>query len=262
MNKTIFSLGFFQIKWYSFLMFLAMLIACYIILKEAKRKKINEDMLVDLIFYSIIVGLVGARTYYVLFNLNYYLDSPLEILMVWKGGLAIHGALIAALLFLVTYCKKKKINLLLLLDIIVVGLLIAQAIGRWGNFFNQEAYGQIISLESLTNFHLPNFIINGMYINGYYREPTFLYESILSLIGFIIILIIRRQKQLKIGYLTSFYLIWYGIERLIVESFRADSLMLGPFKVAQVVSLLAIIASVVLFRKSYLNNRLYQTEEF
>ena len=182
--------------------------------------------------------------------------------MIWKGGLAIHGGIIATLIFLILYSKKKKINTLLLLDVIVVGLIIAQSIGRWGNFFNGEAYGRITTLSNLKSLHLPKFIINGMYINGSYREPTFLYESIFSLMGFIVMLTVRKLKKLKVGNLTSIYLIWYGIERLFIEQLRSDSLMLGPIKVAQLVSAIAIIAGIIILIKETKKGNDYQLTKF
>ena len=145
MNKIFLDLGIVQIKWYSLFIFIAMLVASILIYREARRKKIDDDTLFNMIFYGIIIGILGARFYYVLFNLNYYLKYPLEILMIWNGGLAIHGGLLAGLLFMAYYSKKHKINILGILDILVVGVIIAQSIGRWGNFFNQEAYGGVIS---------------------------------------------------------------------------------------------------------------------
>ncbi len=254
MNSTLLDLGFLEIKWYSVFILIGMITAYILILRESRRKGIKEEIINDLFFYGIIIGIIGARFYYVIFNSSYYLDNPSEILKVWNGGIAIHGAIISTLIFLLIYTRKKKISSLLLTDIIVVGLIIAQAIGRWGNFFNQEAYGRIISLKVLQKMHLPNFIIEGMYIEEAYREPTFLYESILSLLGFIILIILRRNKKIKIGYLTSFYLIWYGIERLIIETFRSDSLMLGNIKMAQLVSIISIISGIILIIKSKSNN--------
>lgn len=262
MDRVLLDLGLFQVKWYSFFILIAMLLACFIIFREAKRKNINEEFLTNLVFYGLIIGLLGARIYYVLFNLDYYLQYPSEIFMIWKGGLAIHGGLIATLLFTIYYTRKEKVNLLLILDILVVGVIIAQSIGRWGNFFNQEAYGRIVALSALENLHLPRFIINGMYISGYYREPTFLFESVFSLLGFIVMIILRKFKKLRVGNLTSVYLIWYGLERLIIEAFRSDSLMLGPIKVAQLISTIAIIAGVYIIKISSKRKILYQDEKF
>lgn len=257
MNDVMFNLGIFQIKWYSFFIFLAMLTACLIIFKESKKKNVPDNYLTNLIFYGLIIGILGARLYYVIFNLDYYLNNPSQIFAIWNGGLAIHGGLISALIFLIIYSRKNKINILQMLDIMVVGVIIAQAIGRWGNFFNQEAYGNIISLRALKNMHLPKFIIDGMYISGFYREPTFLYESICSLIGFILLLILRATKKLKTGQLTAIYLIWYGIVRFGIETLRSDSLMLGQIKVAQLVSLLFVISGIALFIYSYKKKKKY-----
>ena len=142
-----------------------------------------------------------------------------------------------------------------MLDIIVMGLIIAQAIGRWGNFFNQEAYGPITSLETLKSLGIPSFIIKGMYISGSYHHPTFFYESVWCLIGFIIMFILRKRKTLKVGQLSSFYLIWYGIIRFIIEGMRTDSLMLGPIKVAQLVSIIFGISGLIIFIKSKNKNQ-------
>lgn len=256
MNKVMLDLGIIQIKWYSFFIFIAMATAAFLVFKESKKKDLSEDTLIDLIFYVILFGVLGARAYYVLFNLDYYLNNPLEIIQIWHGGLAIHGGIIAGLIVLLIYSKKKNLKLPLLTDIIVPGLIIGQAIGRWGNFFNQEAFGRVVKLSTLEKLHLPKFIINGMYINGFYREPTFLYESIMSIIGFIILILIRKNKKIKTGQLTSIYLIWYGIIRLIIEGLRSDSLMLGPLKIAQLVSIIFIITGIVTFIKNR-NNQIY-----
>lgn len=257
MNSVLLDLGFIQIRWYSLFILIAIFIGGFLVYREAEKKGLDKDELIDIMFYTLIIGIVGARLYYVLFNLDYYLANPIEIIQMWHGGLAIHGGLLFALIFLLIYFKKKKMNLLLFLDTIVVGLIIAQAIGRWGNFFNGEAYGRDVTLEFLKNLHLPNFIIKGMHIGNSYKEPTFLYESILSLIGFIILLSVRKIKKIKTGTLTSIYLIWYGISRLIIETFRSDSLMLGSIKMAQVVSIIGIIAGIIILFRSIKYNKLY-----
>ena len=145
----------------------------------------------------------------------------------------------------------------------VVALILGQAIGRWGNFMNGEAYGPVTSLSFLERIHLPQFIIDGMLIGGNYHHPTFLYESIWCLIGFIILLLLKRKKKLKIGTLTSFYLIWYGIERFFVEGLRTDSLMLGPIKIAQIMSILFVLSGIVVaiycFKKQ---KKLYKEENY
>lgn len=247
MNRVAVDFGPIQIYWYSIFMFLGLLMASIIVFSEAKRRKINEEFLINLICNSIIIGLIGARAYYVLFNLSYYLNNPLEIFAIWKGGLAIHGAVISALVFIIIYCKKHKVNILQILDIAVVGLILGQAIGRWGNFFNQEAYGTVTTATNLYEQGIPQFVIDRMYILGQYRQPTFFYESVWCGVGFLALVIVRKYKYLKRGQLTGFYLIWYGITRFLIESLRADSLMLGSIKVAQLVSIIYIIAGIILF---------------
>lgn len=261
MDSVLFDLGILQIKWYSFLILVGILLGGYLGIREAKRKGMNKDAFIDILFYGILIGILGARIYYVLFNLDYYLTNPGEIIQVWNGGLAIHGGVIAGAIFLYFYTKKKKINFWLLLDVMVVGLILAQAIGRWGNFFNGEAYGRDVTLEFLKNLHLPQFIIKGMYINGIYREPTFLYESILNIIGFIILISIRKIRQIKTGMIFGTYLIWYGITRCIIESFRSDSLMLGSIKVAQLISILGVILGIGLIIYSNKHHKLYKEDQ-
>ena len=133
-------------------------------------------------------------------------------------------------------------------DIAVPSLIIAQAIGRWGNFFNSEAHGPVTTLANLESFHIPKFIIDGMYIEGVYYHPTFFYESLWCILGFIVLLLVRRfYKTLKTGQLTCIYLMWYGLGRLFIESLRTDSLMLGSFKVAQLVSLSCFLIGLLFY---------------
>lgn len=262
MNPIFIKLGFIEIYWYSFFIFIGLLIGALLALKESKKWKIPEKIMVDYFFYLIPIVLVGARIYYVLFNLDYYGNNIINILKVWEGGLAIHGGIIAGILWTLYYMNKNKIKFLKITDIMVVSLILGQAIGRWGNFMNQEAYGPITTLKHLQNLHIPKFIIDNMYIDGNYHEPTFLYESIFCLIGFIILLIIRSFKKTKNGQITGFYFIWYGIIRFFIESLRTDSLMLGNLKMAQLVSIIMIIIGIVLIiYKALKSNDLYNSNE-
>ena len=247
MDRVALDFGFIQIYWYSIFIFVALLVACTVIYKEAKKRGIDEDTLINMTFGTVIFGIIGARLYYVLFNLSYYSKNIVEIFEIWNGGLAIHGGIIFGLLSIIVFCKKRKINVMRMLDIIVVGLIIGQAIGRWGNFFNSEAYGAITTLEKLQSQGIPQFIIDGMYILGEYRQPTFFYESVGCIFGFLAMLIIRCRKYLKRGNLTAFYLVWYGMLRFLVEGLRTDSLMLGPIKMAQAVSLLFVLTGIIIF---------------
>lgn len=245
--KSVIDLGFFSIHIYSLCILLGVIFASCLIITESEKHGFDKEKISDLLFYTIIFGIVGARAYYCIFNLDYYLTNPVSILKIWEGGLAIHGGIIAGLITIFIYARKNKLNFLWLLDFFVIGLIIAQAIGRWGNFFNGEAHGPLTTLVHLKSMHLPNFIIKGMKIDGNYYTPTFLYESFWCLLGFIIIILLKKNKKIKIGYLTSFYLIWYSIERFLVEMMRTDSLMIGTFKVAQIVSIIMFICGISIF---------------
>ena len=257
----IINLGIVSIHWYSIILFIAILVGSNLAIKEAKRHGFEEDFMVNLLFLGVIVGIVGARLYYVIFNFDYYKDNLIEIFKVWNGGLAIHGGIIAGLITIAVICYKKKVNLLKILDYFVVVLILAQAIVRWGNFFNGEAHGSVTTLAHLQSLYLPQFIIDGMHINGNYYIPTFLYESVWCFIGFIIMIVLRRKKFMKIGYLTSFYLVWYGIERFFVEGMRTDSLMFFSLRVAQLVSLAMVIIGIILFVYSLKKSKKYEGDE-
>ena len=259
MNPIFLEIGSIQIYWYSVFVLIGFVLGGALALKEAQKFSISKEFMTNMFFYLVPLVIIGARLYYVAFNLDYYMSDPIKILKIWEGGLAIHGGVIFGLLFVLFYTKKYKVSTTRMLDILVVSLILGQAIGRWGNFFNSEAYGPIVSLEFLQKLHLPEFIIDGMYIDGAYHHPTFLYESLWCFLGFIIMIILKHTKYLKIGHLTSFYLIWYGIERFFVEGLRTDSLLLGTFKIAQIVSVLMIVAGIIIFiitkRKSVFENR-------
>lgn len=247
MNPVALDLGLIEIKWYSLFIFLGILIGGGLIVREGKKFKIDSEIISNLIFWAMIFGLIGARLYYVAFNWDMYSSDLLSIIKVWEGGLAIHGGILAGGIVTFLYTKKYNIKFLLMTDIVVVGVIIGQAIGRWGNFFNGEAYGPITTLEKLQSLFIPNFIIEGMFIGGSYHEPTFLYESLWCILGFGVILLIRRMKYLKTGRLTAIYLMWYSLGRFFIESLRTDSLMLGDFKVAQLVSFGLFAFGLILF---------------
>lgn len=247
MNPIFIKIGNIQIYWYSIFILLAIISACILVFNEAKKQKIPKQFLDNLFFYTILFGLIGARLYYVIFEYKQYINDPISIFKVWEGGLAIHGGIIAGLITIIVMCKKNNIKILKMTDIVVVGLIIGQAIGRWGNFFNSEAYGSATTLENLQNLFIPKFIINGMNINGTYYHPTFLYESLWNIIGFVILLILRKSKKIKLGQLTGIYFVWYGIGRFFIEGMRQDSLMLfGILKQAQIISILMIIIGILI----------------
>ncbi len=255
MNRVALDFGFIQIYWYSLCIVLGMICGMYLVYRETKKKHISEGLMTNLIFYTVVSAIIGARLYYVAFRWDYYSNNLMEILEIWNGGLAIHGAIILGGLVLLLFAKKYRFDTLLILDICSVGLIVGQAIGRWGNFFNQEAYGSEVSLEFLKSIFLPNFIIEGMHINGTYFHPTFLYESIWCLIGFIVLLIVRRRKYIKTGQIFGLYCMWYSLGRFFIEGMRQDSLMLGSMKMAQLVSIAMFVVGVFFFVRRFKSSR-------
>ena len=264
MNPIAFDLGFIEIYWYSITMMLGVLLGGTLAYLEVKRLKVDENYFFNMIFYTIIFAFLGARIYYVLFNLDYYLNNLTEIPAVWNGGLAIHGGIIGGAITILFYSLKhrKKLNeILKYLDISSLGIITGQIIGRWGNFFNQEAHGGVTSVNFLKSLHIPTFIIEGMTINNIVYHPTFLYESLLNLVGLIILLLVRKNKKIKNGMMVSIYLIWYSVVRIFIESMRTDSLMLGSLKMAQVISIILIIFGIILFIYSLKKNDYYNLEK-
>ncbi len=268
MNGVLLDLGVVQIYWYSICIILGMAVGMALVYKEAAKKGISESAITDIVFYTIIIAIIGARLYYVALEWNKYKDNPLSALEIWHGGLAIHGAIILGGLFLILHSKRKRIDTLKLLDICSVGLIIGQAIGRWGNFFNQEVYGGVVPesgfFASIFKI-LPNFIQEGMKIGGEYHQPLFLYESILCLLGFIILLIMRRRKYIKTGQVFGIYCVWYGTVRLILEGMRVSkyNLTIGPVKVAQIVSIGMIVVGLFFIIRRFRTSRfdyLYNAE--
>lgn len=252
MNSEIIKIGFLSIKWYSVLILSAFIIGYILVMKRCRKVGIPTANITDICINTVIISLIGARIYYCLFNLDYYMENLLDIFKVWEGGLAIHGGIIAGAIYLIFATKKRNINLLELLDVITPALALGQAIGRWGNFFNGEAFGPVTTYETLKNLHISNFIIDGMNIEGFYHHPTFLYESIGCLVIFIILILIRNLKHIKNGQVTSIYLIGYGIIRFFIESLRTDSLMLFDLKAAQLVSIIMVIIGVFLYIRPYI----------
>lgn len=246
MDRIFISIGPLNIYWYSVLIVVAIVIGMFFSLREASKNGLGKEFLYDLIFYLIPVAIIGARIYYVVFNFSLFKDNLLDIFKIWEGGLAIYGSVITSLIFIIYYCKNKNKDILLTIDTLVPYLILGQAIGRWGNFINGEAHGAITTYEYLKSIHLPEFIINGMYIDGSYYIPTFLFESLWCLLGFIILLIIRKKNKYNSrGILLFIYFIWYGIGRFFIEGLRTDSLYLGMFRVSQLVSTILILIGIV-----------------
>jgi len=246
LNRVAFELGPISVYWYGIIIGTGIALGLFLALREGERRGLHKDLLPDLLIWAIPISIICARLYYVIFMWDYYVANPGKIFAVWEGGLAIHGALIGAVLTGIVYTRIKKVSFWKIADITAPSILLGQAIGRWGNFMNQEAHGGEVSREFLENLHLPDFIINQMYIDGVYYHPTFLYESIWNLVGFII-LILLRKVNLKRGEIFLSYIIWYSIGRYFIEGMRTDSLMIGDLlRTAQVISLVMIVVAIVL----------------
>ncbi|MBG3230835.1 prolipoprotein diacylglyceryl transferase [Staphylococcus aureus] len=257
-DPVAFNLGPLSIRWYGIIIAVGILLGYFVAQRALVKAGLHKDTLVDIIFYSALFGFIAARIYFVIFQWPYYAENPSEIIKIWHGGIAIHGGLIGGFIAGVIVCKVKNLNPFQIGDIVAPSIILAQGIGRWGNFMNHEAHGGSVSRAFLEQLHLPNFIIENMYINGQYYHPTFLYESIWDVAGFIILVNIR--KHLKLGETFFLYLTWYSIGRFFIEGLRTDSLMLtSNIRVAQLVSILLILISIslIVYRRIKYNPPLY-----
>ncbi|HDE3952874.1 TPA: prolipoprotein diacylglyceryl transferase [Staphylococcus aureus] len=257
-DPVAFNLGPLSVRWYGIIIAVGILLGYFVAQHALVKAGLHKDTLVDIIFYSALFGFIVARIYFVIFQWPYYAENPGEIIKIWHGGIAIHGGLIGGFIAGVIVCKVKNLNPFQIGDIVAPSIILAQGIGRWGNFMNHEAHGGPVSRAFLEQLHLPNFIIENMYINGQYYHPTFLYESIWDVAGFIILVNIR--KHLKLGETFFLYLTWYSIGRFFIEGLRTDSLMLtSNIRVAQLVSILLILISIslIVYRRIKYNPPLY-----
>ncbi|HCY6126170.1 TPA: prolipoprotein diacylglyceryl transferase [Staphylococcus aureus] len=257
-DPVAFNLGPLSVRWYGIIIAVGILLGYFVAQRALVKAGLHKDTLVDIIFYSALFGFIAARIYFVIFQWPYYAENPGEIIKIWHGGIAIHGGLIGGFIAGVIVCKVKNLNPFQIGDIVAPSIILAQGIGRWGNFMNHEAHGGPVSRAFLEQLHLPNFIIENMYINGQYYHPTFLYESIWDVAGFIILVNIR--KHLKLGETFFLYLTWYSIGRFFIEGLRTDSLMLtSNIRVAQLVSILLILISIslIVYRRIKYNLPLY-----
>lgn len=257
-DPVAFNLGPLSVRWYGIIIAVGILLGYFVAQRALVKAGLHKDTLVDIIFYSALFGFIAARIYFVIFQWPYYAENPSEIIKIWHGGIAIHGGLIGGFIAGVIVCKVKNLNPFQIGDIVAPSIILAQGIGRWGNFMNHEAHGGPVSRVFLEQLHLPNFIIENMYINGQYYHPTFLYESIWDVAGFIILVNIR--KHLKLGETFFLYLTWYSIGRFFIEGLRTDSLMLtSNIRVAQLVSILLILISIslIVYRRIKYNPPLY-----
>jgi phosphatidylglycerol---prolipoprotein diacylglyceryl transferase len=263
LDPIAFSLGPIQVHWYGVIIGSGLALALYLAIREGNRRGLPKDTFADLMLWAIPIAIISARIYYVIFEWDYYKHNLSAIPAIWNGGIAIHGALIGSVVTAYVFAKKRGISFWKLADIAAPSIILGQAIGRWGNFMNQEAHGGEVTRAFLENLHLPDFIINQMYINGTYYHPTFLYESIWNLAGFIMLLLLRRVN-LRRGEMFLTYVIWYSIGRFFVEGMRTDSLMLGSLRMAQMISIALIIVAAAIWiyrRKTRLAELRYQAQE-
>ncbi|KRL48970.1 prolipoprotein diacylglyceryl transferase [Lacticaseibacillus manihotivorans] len=249
LNPIALQLGGLEIHWYGVIIACGVLLAVWLAMKESVRRGISDDHILNLVLWALPFALIGARTYYVAFEWPYYAQHPSEIIAIWHGGIAIYGALIASVIVFLVYCRVKWLPAWLVLDIAAPTVMIAQAIGRWGNFMNQEAFGAKTTLAYLRGLHLPEFIIQQMNISGAYRQPTFLYESMWNVVGFILIMSIRHhQGWFKQGEIFLSYVMWYAFGRFFVEGMRTDSLYLIPgLRISQALSIVLFVVALGLW---------------
>jgi len=267
-NKIALDLGFAQIAWYAIFILTGLSMGAYLAYLEFKKVGWHTDLLFDALLWAVPLSIVGARLYYVIFDPSPNYNSLLDVINVNNGGLSIHGAVITATIFVVIYTRMKKMNPWLLADIIAIGFLVGQIVGRWGNFMNAEAYGPVIESQFILNI-LPAFIKNQMFIAGAFHHPTFLYEGIWNLIGLIALLIIRRKRILKVGDLFAFYLIWYGFGRgAIIEPLRVgghptDALRMFGIPTNIVLSLGLFMVggiAIILLKKKFIKDQPYYVD--
>ena len=246
-TKIFFKIGPLEIAWYAVLIMIGAYLAYLVSARNLKKAGYDKEDIENVFMGSLLSGLLGARLWYVLFyRLGDYLADPISIFMIRDGGLAIQGGLFAGAAFAYWFTKRKNINFWHWADAIVPNILIAQAIGRWGNFMNQEAFGGVVGESFYRLF--PAWFKNMMFISGSYRMPTFFFESVANIVGWIlIVLVLKRFAKLKRGDLVYAYLMWYGITRYFIEGLRTDSLYFLNFRIAQIISIIFVLVGVLGF---------------
>lgn len=244
MNPVAFSIGSFGIRWYGILIVVGIFAGMFLAYYNSKKLDLDFEKILDGFLVSFPCAVIGARAYYVFFEWDNFKSNLLSIFNLRTGGLAIHGGLIGGFLGAVIYCRVKKIKIMKYLDVTAPSLILAQAIGRWGNFMNGEAHGDVVTYDFISRF--PAFIQKGMYIDGQYYNPTFLYESFWNLIVFAILMIILyKKKKNENGIVIANYAVLYSAGRLFIEQLRTDSLMIGNIRVAQFISIVGIVIGII-----------------
>ncbi|MBB3113150.1 phosphatidylglycerol:prolipoprotein diacylglycerol transferase [Paenibacillus phyllosphaerae] len=255
MESIAFNLGPIPVHWYGIILGTAALVGLLLAVQEGKRFGLSPEFFMDLLLFGVPSAIIGARIYFVAFKWDEYKNDLPSVFAVWNGGIAIYGALIGAFICGFIYFRYKGYNFWRIADICAPGLLAGQMIGRWGNFVNQEAYGGPAEESFLRDtLHLPGWIVNQMNVEGVFHHPTFLYESLWSLVGIIVLMVLRRRPFLRAGELLFSYFIWYSIGRFFIEALRTDSLGFnGPSWLASFVDALWSPMTVLGFEQGYLD---------
>ncbi len=248
-------IGSFSLRWYGLLIVIGMAICMVLGFRRTRSYGISKDDLLDYVIFGIPSGIIGARIYYVLFSLEYYSEHPEKIFAIWEGGLAIYGGVIAVVIMALIATKVKKRSFLHFMDFVLPYIMLGQAIGRWGNFTNQEAYGT----NTTTLFGMTGNLIEKAVGKDILVHPTFLYESLWCFAGFAFIAIYRKKLQKNVGEVTALYMMVYGVERAVVEGLRTDSLMVKigslDIRVSQWLSVALVIVGIALFIDSRLKGK-------
>jgi len=234
-----FSIGPLNIHYYGLVIALGLVLAVVYACRRSKEFGITEDDLLDGVLWVTPFAILCARAYYCVFSWEQYASDPISVLYIWNGGLAIYGGVIGAVLGVIVFCKIKKLKISAVLDMVLIGFLIGQSLGRWGNFFNREAFGA--ETDSFFRMGLYNFKTG---VTTYYH-PTFLYESVWNALGFVLLHFISKKRQYD-GQVALCYAAWYGLGRCIIEGLRVDSLWWGPFRVSQLLAGISCLAAVLI----------------
>ena len=257
-SETI-NIGNFSIAWYGIIICFGMVLCMILGMRNCHRINISTDKLLDYLLVAIPSAIVGARLYYVIFSLDSYKDDWLSVFYIWEGGLAIYGGIIGAALAIIIMAKIRKDSILDLFDFAFPYIFLGQAIGRWGNFVNQEAFGRTTDIPwGMTGDQIDKFVVNELgEASGTLVHPTFLYESIWCFIGVIVLTVYFRKFRKGKGEVFALYLLIYGLERAFVEGLRIDSLMIGGLRVSQLISVCIALVSIPFFidcRKKFLED--------
>lgn len=250
-NDVAFKIGSFEVRWYGLLISFVVLLSIFLGMRSCKKYNIDPNDLLDYLIFALPAAIIGLRVYYVAFNFSQYKDNLLSVFYFWEGGLAIYGGIIGAVIAIFIVSKVKKQKFLHIVDFLIGYVALGQAVGRWGNFFNQEAFGGPTTLPwGMTGDKIALFVRSQGWDIGTLVHPTFLYESLWCFIVFTAIMLYRRSKFYKSdGECLALYMIMYGFERMLVEGLRTDSLYIGKtgIRVSQLLSAILVIVGIALF---------------